>query len=262
MQWVKFLSNSKFLISALIALNLIGCAGNKPPADPNDPYENINRHIFKFNKQVDRIVIKPVAEVYTAVLPWQIRSGVNNAFNNIGEIANVVNDLLQFEVTQAFVDTSRFFINTTIGVGGLFEVASHMGLERNYEDFGLTLAKWGVKQSPYLVLPILGPSTVRDAVGLSIDGTVLTLWPYIDPQWIAYTALTVKGIALRSQLLPGDKVLEQTFDPYVFVRDAYMQRRSYLVDNNSHEKVDTFVAASGHQNPHRKAVENSSIIGN
>jgi phospholipid-binding lipoprotein MlaA len=246
-----------FFIGCVLAqsLFLAGCATTKGTyTDPQDPYESVNRKIFAFNKVVDKVVFRPIAKVYDFVLPWPVKRGVNNFFSNFGEVRNVVNDILQFEFPQAISDTARFVINSTIGIGGLFDVATCMGVEANYEDFGTTLYKWGAKKSPYFVIPFLGPSTIRDAVALPITYEFMTFWPYIDPQELRYGMLGVDLIDRRSKLLPGDKVVDQAFDSYTFVRDAYLQRRSYLSD---YVTADTYqgkqleAGSSVHKQPHK-----------
>ena len=152
------------LVLALVALSFAGCATLPGKPDPRDPFERFNRSSFAFNDALDRAVAKPVAKAYKKVTPRVVRTGVSNFVSNLGTITTVVNDVLQGKMKQAGHDSGRFLLNSTLGLGGLFDPASAAGLERNNEDFGQTLGKWGVKSGPYLMLPLLGPSTVRDTV--------------------------------------------------------------------------------------------------
>lgn len=221
----------KVLSVAMVSLLLSGCATANHPYDPSDPYQNFNRPVYKFNEHVDTYILKPVATVYDKIMPWPAKDGVTNFFSNLNEIPTVFNDLLQGNFYQATSDTWRLLINTTLGIGGLFDVASHMDLPKNNEDFGLTLAKWGYTNSNYLVLPFLGPSTVRDTLGLPVN-YVTSIYPYIDTN--TSTALYATDVVnRRSNLLPYDRVWKQAFDPYVFVRDAYLQHRNKQIRQNN-----------------------------
>lgn len=200
----------------------------QPPAN-SDPWQGFNRAMFSFNDTLDRWFLKPLARGYTFVMPDPLEKGVSNIFSNVLEVPNVINGVLQGDFKGAGHDTGRLLVNTTLGIGGLLDVAKYMNLPADErEDFGQTLAVWGVGQGPYLVLPFLGPSTVRDGVGKPID------W-YTDPtNYIEHvpTDNTVKGISLlntRAELLPLEKNL--TGDKYVFIRDVYLQRRDYLIHN-------------------------------
>jgi len=259
-------NNKYWLFSLLITSCLFsGCARDKNPSDPRDPYEHFNRRTFAMNKQIDAVFIRPVARTYDAVLPGPVKKGISNFFNNFGEISNFINDVLQLDYYECMTDASRFVINTTIGIGGLFDFASKMGLERNYEDFGLTLAHWGSTNTPYFVIPILGPSTFRDAVGFAINYELLSPWTYIYPIELRYYGLTLKYIDLRAKLLPGDKLVNEAFDPYTFVRDAYLQRRDYLLEEIKHRdesQKDTYVEMSGKTKIHHQhhKITESTIV--
>lgn len=215
---------------------MVGCATN--PTDPQDPYEGFNRAMFTFNEYADDYVILPIARGYDFITPDIVQTGISNVFSNLNEIPSIGNDLLQFKIGWALADTWRFIFNTTIGVGGIYDAATAFGLEKRHQDFGLTLAKWGAKDSPYLVIPFLGPMTVRDGVGLLTDYELMTVYPYIDPIYLRWGILTFYYIHLRTQLLPTQDLIEEALDPYIFVRDAYLQRRQFLVDQNE-GKVDT-----------------------
>jgi phospholipid-binding lipoprotein MlaA len=223
-------SPARLLSSLLLLVLLTGCAtlppGQKP--DPRDRFERFNRSVYRFNDGLDRAVARPVAVAYTKVTPAPVRSGVSNFLANLNYPVTVVNDALQAKPKRFGHDAARLLINTTIGIGGLFDPATKFGLQANDEDFGQTLGFWGVPPGPYLVLPVLGPSDVRDAFGKVADH-------YTEPQ--AYFKSQTLGWGLtgmglvdkRAGLLDSDGVLKRTFDPYAFVRNAYLQRRQFLI---------------------------------
>jgi len=217
-----------FLTTALLIspMLLIGCAGAH---NPNDPLEPLNRGIYRFNDTVDRAVIKPVAQGYSAVMPVVGKAMVSNFFSNLDDVVVTANDLLQFKLVQGFSDGMRVFVNTTIGVFGLIDVASTGELKKHNEDFGQTLGKWGVGNGPYLVLPILGPSTLRDSAGLYVDGYSSPVYQ-IKHMRTRNQAYLARGLNLRAELLDQEKVLrEAMLDPYEFMRDSYLLYRKNLV---------------------------------
>ncbi len=218
-----------FLLSCAVVLLVTGCASS----NNKDPLEGINRGIYKFNDVTDKYAMKPVATAYKAITPTPVRKGFNNFFNNLGSITTVLNDLLQLKFANAFTDAGRFIINSTFGLAGFVDVAGMDGIAQRKEDFGQTLGYWGVGNGPYLVLPILGASTLRDAGGLVFD-TVTT-----DP--ITYTH-NIGEVRLHNQLRAAQLVDKRTelldakdivddasLDPYAFMRDAYLQRRESLI---------------------------------
>lgn len=223
--------------SLLIAASMLGLVGLTGCATQNnkDPLEGFNRGVYKFNDVADRAVIKPVATAYTKVTPSPIRKGISNFFSNLGSITTVLNDLLQLKFAHAFTDAGRFVINSTFGLAGFIDVAGMDNIQKHTEDFGQTLGHWGVGSGAYLVLPFLGPSTVRDTTGLVVD-TVTT-----DP--ITYThnigevrlhnqLRAAQLINRRSELLNAtDLVDEASLDPYAFMRDAYLQNRASVVQD-------------------------------
>ena len=213
-----------FLTLTVIALT--GCAS--PHArNPVDPLESFNRGIYQFNDAVDKAIAKPVAQGYKAVMPVPGRVMVNNLFSNLDDVIITVNDLLQFKFTQAASDGARFVFNSTFGVFGLFDVAHR--LEKHNEDFGQTLGYWGIGSGPYIVLPILGPSTLRDGVGLYADSRPSKL-RRVDHIRSRNQLYLTKAINHRAQLLDQEKVLDEAaLDRYEFIRDAYLLRRQSLV---------------------------------
>jgi phospholipid-binding lipoprotein MlaA len=202
-------------------------------ANPNDPYEPFNRVMYDFNDFLDRILLKPLATVYSKVVPKPISKGISNIFNNIDDVPTIANDILQFNFYQATSDTWRLILNTTIGLGGFFDVATSLGLEINSEDLGLTLARWGWESSNYLVLPFIGPTSVRDGVAWPINYNFLTIYPLIHDVAIRNSLYGIAVVSKRAQYLQFQDVMEQaSLDKYNFMRDAYMQRRSYQIERN------------------------------
>jgi len=215
------------VLCGTLSLSLLGgCAST---GNPRDPLEPINRVVYKFNDGVDTVLFRPAAEFYRFIVPEFARTGVSNFFSNLNDVIVLVNNLLQGKVTRAGSDLCRLIVNTTIGVLGLFDVATLMELEKHNEDFGQTLGYWGIGDGPYLVLPLLGPSSARDTVGWVGD---FYAWPvtYVDDDRTRYILIGVRFISLRADLLEATRILETAaLDPYEFVRDAYLQRRRNLV---------------------------------
>ncbi|HHA18141.1 MAG TPA: VacJ family lipoprotein [Methylophaga sp.] len=225
----SFTSLLKVSLLAVTVL-LSACATTQHAEEVNDPWEGYNRTMYSFNDTLDRFVAKPIAKGYDAVLPDAISQGVTNFFSNLLGIQVVFNDLLQFKFSQAADDAGYFLLNTTVGVLGIFDVAGHAGYKRGNEDFGQTLGAWGVGQGPYVVLPIIGPSTVRDGTGLLIDFNVTDPIAYIDHVPTRNRLYGAYFVDTRANLLGLEKVLDEAaLDEYSYVRDAYLQRRQNLV---------------------------------
>ena len=216
----------------IFAMALSGCA--TVPADSGndsrDPIESFNRQVFEFNEVVDRAVLKPVAQAYEYVLPEPVRDCVSNVFSNFREPSNAVNNLLQGKPIDAVSDTCRFVVNSTVGLLGCFDPARQMGLEKHNEDFGQTLGRWGIGSGPYLVVPILGPSTVRDAIGIYGAEPYLDINFYIDNVRVRNAILGTRVVNQRAELLQTDDLISgAALDKYRFIRDGYLQRRRSLV---------------------------------
>ncbi|HSR01401.1 MAG TPA: VacJ family lipoprotein [Methylophilaceae bacterium] len=228
----------KIIITSLLFILVTGCAtqSNK------DPLESINRGVYKFNDVADKAVIKPVATAYKKVTPSPIRKGISNFFNNLGSLTTILNDLLQLKFANAFTDAGRFVINSTFGIAGFIDVAGMDNIPQNKEDFGQTLGYWGVDNGPYLVLPFLGASTLRDTTGLVFDTVTsdpITYTHNIGEIRLHNQLRTAQLIDRRTQLLEaGDLVDEAALDPYSFVRDAYLQRRESQVQDGLVPKRD------------------------
>ncbi|MFN7097031.1 MAG: VacJ family lipoprotein [Gammaproteobacteria bacterium] len=211
-------------------LTISGCSFNDHPYDPNDPLQTVNRATFAFNQQFDRFLLKPTAKVYKTVVPGPARKGVNNFFMNLNEVPTTVNYLLQAQPGPAYESFWRLLINSTIGIGGLFDVASHMGLQRTTNDFGITLSKWGFSSSPYFVIPFLGPSNIRDGLSLLVDYKYFTVWPYMHDVALRNVLLGVDMVRIRANLLDSENILDvASFDKYTVTRDAYVQYRYQLI---------------------------------
>ncbi|MDR6378500.1 MlaA family lipoprotein [Paraburkholderia caledonica] len=211
-------------VLALAATGLItGCATG-PDRKPGDPFEPMNRAVFNFNDGLDRYVAVPVAKGYQKVTPQPLRTAVSNFFSNLGDLTNAANALLQLKITDATEDLVRFAFNSTFGLGGLLDWATPAGLPKHHQDFGLTLGHWGIPSGPYLVLPLFGPSTVRDSMGLVVDVKFNPL-NYMEPA-VRNPLYVLQFVSVRSDLLGATDLLQQAaLDKYSFVRDAYTQQR-------------------------------------
>ena len=225
-------SKIKALCAALLfAAFAGGCASGNTPGDP---FEGFNRAMFGFNEGVDNAVLKPVATGYRTVVPEPARECVGNVFSNINDIFVAVNSLLQGKVGDAVSDACRVLINSTVGILGCIDVASRMGLEKHNRDFGQTFGKWGIASGPYLVLPFLGPSSIREGAGTLIYSNLDPVWAkHIPTRNVAYSLRTVNR---RSELLSASSAVEDAaLDKYAFIRDAYVQRRQSMVNDDENK---------------------------
>ncbi|GHC31698.1 phospholipid-binding lipoprotein MlaA [Aidingimonas halophila] len=210
---------------------LSGCASQQTAQDdrsPEDPWEGFNRGVFAFNEVIDRYALKPAAQGYDAVTPEPVQIGVGNFFSNLGEIRTALNSVLQGKPGNAGVASGRFVINTVVGVGGLLDHATAMGLTVDGEDFGQTLGVWGLDSGPYLVLPLLGPSTVRDTAGLPVDMYTYPL-TYVEDDPTRYGLTFLRVVDTRAGFLEQEELIRG--DRYSFIRDSYLQRRRYEVSD-------------------------------
>ena len=226
--------SAKIILSAIIALLLNSV--NIAKADENDdPLEPINRAIFEFNEVVDDNILEPVAKGYKYVTPDPVEKGISNFFSNLGEINTIANDLLQLKFQQAAKDSLRFVVNSTIGVLGIFDVATPLGLSKNKEDFGQTLGFWGVPNGPYLVLPFLGPSSFRDAPGTFVDYEMSPMEQLHHEE--RQTLRLINIVETRAKLLRATKILDAAAkDKYIFIRESYLQKRESLVRDGENEE--------------------------
>lgn len=214
----------------VVFVALAGCASG-PDANPRDPFEPLNRKVTAFNDAVDGVVLKPVATVYRDITPDPVRTGVNNFFENLRDVWSFINATLQLRPREAAENFLRFNVNTIFGVAGLFDVASEMGLERTRLDFGQTLGRWGVPSGPYLVLPLFGPSTVRDTAGFSIESSG-DLVQGISNVPTRNSLYALRAVETRANLLRATALLEDAaLDKYSFTRDLYLQRRESQIED-------------------------------
>lgn len=228
-----------------------GCVTLPPNAKPapQDPWESWNRGVYKVNDKLDRAVAKPLARTYVRAVPAPARTGIGNFLSNLHTTTVMVNDALQGKFGAAANDFARLIVNSTVGFGGLLDPATQMGLDKNDEDFGQTLGRWGVPPGPFLEIPVLGPSDTRDGPARAVD---IFTGPthYISNSWVSYGLYGVGLVDSRAGLLPLDETLQKVFDPYAFVRDAYLQRRAYLVsDGKVNEEVLVDPGADDTDNP-------------
>jgi phospholipid-binding lipoprotein MlaA len=227
------MNRSAAITIALATLCMAGCASQNPKQrDPRDPWERVNRVSYNVTDKVDRAVLKPAAKGYKAVTPDFVETGIANFFDNISYPQVFLNDLLQAKFNSALHDTGRFLLNTTIGVGGLFDPATSAGLQKNDEDFGQTLGKWGVPSGPYFFIPLMGPSTVRDAFG-KIPDQFSSPTIYLDSSSVRYGLLGLNLLSTRAQLLEAEKALGGVYDRYAILRSVYLQQREYKVHDGN-----------------------------
>lgn len=221
--------NAAVIALASACLGLSACATLPGKPVPGDPLERMNRSVYAFNHGLDRAIVRPAARGYQAITPPVVRKGINNFFTNLTYPTTLVNDVLQLKPKAALTDTARLLLNTTLGFAGFLDPATEVGLPLNDEDFGQTLGYWGVPAGPYLMLPLFGPSSLRDAPGLAVD-------TYTDPRFffnqkaeLKWGLLALSLVDRRSRLLSADETLDKAYDPYAFIRNASRQRREYLV---------------------------------
>lgn len=218
----------RFGVAVVLTVLLAGCA-TTPASNPKDPFEKFNRAMLSFNDSLDEAAVKPVATAYKTYLPGFVQKGIGNFFSNLQDVWSGANNLMQGKAEDGLSDFSRFVVNSTFGIGGLFDFASQAGLRKHSEDFGQTLGYWGVPSGPYLMLPFLGASTLRDTVVMPIDRKA-DLWSYKDPVNVRNIGTVVGLVDQRASLLDASTLLEEAaLDRYEFIRDSYLQRRQNKV---------------------------------
>ena len=225
--------------SMLIAICVAGgCAGLPVGSvrDPRDHFERYNRMMWKFDTSLDHSVMRPVARRYVEHVPAAVRAGVSNFLANLGYTRTIGNDLMQGQVRDFARDLARLLVNTTVGIGGLFDPAETLGLARHERDFGQTLGKWGVPTGSYLVLPLLGPTDVRDAVG-TLPDRLMTVDGDLNDTALDVGLFSARAVDARAAVLPSDDTIESAYDPYAFVRSAWFQLRDYKVHESSEEYI-------------------------
>lgn len=229
----------QFLALAMACL-LAGCAATAAPPEqrlPEDPWEPFNRSVYQFNRGVDKAVLRPVARGYDAVTPDPVKTGLGNFFRNLGSPVIMINLLLQGRGQDLEQEFQRFFVNTVYGVGGVFDLADRADIEDNETDFGQTLHTWGWSDSRFVMLPLLGPSTLRDGLGIALDSTQDNVWQR-GLQSGRWGLLALRIVDIRAGLLPLEPELARAFDEYALVRDGYLQRRVYFLEGEQAEAPD------------------------
>ena len=228
---------SGLLRGALLVLVMLSAPASALAEPTPDPLQPFNRAMFTFNDAVDRVVFRPLAVGYRAVLPQRVRNGVNNFFNNLRAPTTLLNDILQGKPKRAQETINRFLVNSTIGLLGFVDIATRLGFPEHQEDYGQTLAVWGVPAGPYIVLPLLGPSTLRDAVGKVPEFYIA------DPLWepddtaVTIARFGVRAVDIRSRLLDLDRVIKMQVDPYLFFRESYLlNRRRAILDGDQPDR--------------------------
>jgi phospholipid-binding lipoprotein MlaA len=238
------------LLSTLLAVVALGgCAANSPaageaeeqaaPESNVDPWESLNRRIFRFNRGVDRATLKPIATGYEKVVPSFMRRGISNFYANLRGPRNIINNFLQGKGSRGFSETGRFVMNSTIGVLGLVDVATRVGLDKHREDFGQTLAVWGMPDGPYVMVPFAGPQTLRDVFSFPLDVLADPLW-YYEHDRPRYALYALRFVDIRAGFLDADDLIDEAFDPYVRLREAYLQNRRYQVYDGNPPVDDDF----------------------
>lgn len=220
------------VLGVVFVLGISGCVTLPPNSkrSPQDPWESWNRGVYKVNDKLDRAVLKPVAKTYVRAVPAPARTGISNVLSNLKMSTVAINDALQGKFRAAAVDVARFALNLTVGFGGLLDPATEAGLARNDEEFGQTLGVWGVPSGPYLELPFLGPSDVRDGPARIVDFFTGPLH-YTRNAEVGWSIFGMGLVDLRADLLTLEPTLDNVYDPYAFIRDAYLQRRAYLISD-------------------------------
>ncbi len=228
-----FLQRLRQFVCIVIVVSVSGCA-TTGIHDERDPFEGFNRHVYSFNETVNDVLFDHVGTVYRAITPDFVDKGVSNFFSNLGDISVIANDILQLKIGQAYLDSARFIFNSTLGLLGLRDVSTMMGLEKHDEDFGQTLAHWGVGSGPYLVVPLMGPATVRDATGFIVDRTVFSPIAYLESDELKAGLLTLNYVDVKSDLLSATNLIgDAALDEYEFIKNAYFDKRNSQINGSS-----------------------------
>lgn len=228
---IKTITRLRTVLLISLLMLLTGCASTQYIENERDPWQGFNRSIYSFNDTLDRHALKPVAEGYRAVMPDFAEQGVRNFFSNLNDVSVAVNNLLQAKLKDSFSDIGRLLVNSTVGVLGLFDVASSIGLEKHQEDFGQTLATWGVGSGPYIVWPFFGPSTLRDTPSLVVDTVLLDPVTHVELKLAERAAvIALDRVSRRAELLSLEQAVDEiSTDRYTFIREAYLDRRDFLI---------------------------------
>ncbi|MCG8324571.1 MAG: VacJ family lipoprotein [Thiotrichales bacterium] len=216
----------------ILFVSLLTACATTGSGDPRDPWEGFNRSVYKFNETLDGVLFDPISKVYKVITPEIIDTGITNMFSNLGDISVIANDILQFKFSQAMSDLARFIFNSTLGLLGFFDVSTQMGFEKHNEDFGQTLATWGMGPGPFLMVPFFGPSTVRDATGFAVDAGLLNPVFYIEDELTRAGLLTLNYVDFKADLTSAVNLLEEAaLDKYEFLKNAYFEKRENLIND-------------------------------
>ena len=228
----------EIILIFLISILLFGCA-TTASLDERDPLENFNRGVYSFNQTMDEIIFNPISKLYKAITPDIIEKGVSNFFSNLGDLSVIANEILQLKFDKAASDVSRVLINSTIGLLGFFDISSEIGLPKHNEDFGQTLAQWGFKSGPYIVVPFFGPATLRDLSALVIDKGMLNPMFYIEDDMTKAGLLTLNYVDFKSRFSNrNDLIGAASLDEYEFIKNAYFEKRAYEINDG---KINDFI---------------------
>lgn len=240
MKRISRLRASNATVLMLLAVVMSGCA-SVPAEDraESDPWEPMNRGLYSFNRGLDNVTTKPLAKGYEKVLPQPVRTGITNFFKNLRTPASAINNFLQGKPKYGFSELGRFVFNSTLGIGGLLDIATAGGLEAHYEDIGQTVAVWGVPDGPYVMIPLVGPSTLRDALLFPLFIVSNPLYHYNNTS-VRDKLYILRAIELRARLLPLEPMLEESKDPYITLRESYLQNRQYEIYDGEPPEDDEF----------------------
>ncbi len=228
----------EIILIFLISILLFGCA-TTASLDERDPLENFNRGVYSFNQTMDEIIFNPISKLYKAITPDIIEKGVSNFFSNLGDLSVIANEILQLKFDKAASDVSRVLINSTIGLLGFFDISSEIGLPKHNEDFGQTLAQWGFKSGPYIVVPFFGPATLRDLSALVIDKGMLNPMFYLEDDMTKAGLLTLNYVDFKSRFSNrNDLIGAASLDEYEFIKNAYFEKRAYEINDG---KINDFI---------------------
>lgn len=229
----------RIIVVICLVLNTAACARLGSRGDPRDPFEGFNRSVYSFNEAVDKTLMNRIAHLYQTITPDFLDQGISNFFSNVNDVVVIVNDFLQVKISQAVSDIARVVFNSSLGIGGLFDVSTGMGFPKHNEDFGQTLAKWGFGSGPYLVIPFLGPSDVRDGVGYLVTTTYVSPFAYINDTETYAGLMTLNYVDFKADLLSAQKLIGETaIDKYAFTKNAFFELRDNLINDRKASELE------------------------
>ncbi len=239
----KLRGDLKRIILLISSILLIGCSTvnnlhqvNNSGEYEIDPYEKLNRGIFVVNQKLDSWFLHPIAKGYNFIFPQIIRQGISNVYGVLADLNTSVNRLLQGNIRGFLANANRVLINISFGICGVFDIADYWGIKKDHSDFGITLASWGSKHRPFVMLPFFGSATLNEVIGKPIDAVFLNVWVWIPSHAVQWGAIGGYYVQSRAALVDSDSLLKQAFDPYIFIRDAYLQHREYLLEYDPYRR--------------------------